>query len=115
MSKTIKQLLDKAEELGWSYSPCEFTLKDFGYEFEAFSTYGQDFIFCIQSTDKDGKETADALIQSLRDYIDAFDPSEEARIWAGASSTQQELSDIVDDMYECRQMMDTLLTEWEHI
>lgn len=115
MSKTIKQLLDKADELGWSYSPCEFVLKDFGYEFEAFSTYGQDFIFCISSTDKDGKETAEALIQSLRNYIDAFDPYEEARIWAGASSAPYELSDIIDDMKDCGQMMETLLTEWENI
>lgn len=115
MSKTIKQLLDKADELGWKCSPCEFALKDFGYELEAFSTYGQDFIFCISSTDNDGKETADALIQSLRKYIDAFDPYEEARIWAGASSAPQELSDIIDDMHECRQMMETLLNEWENL
>lgn len=116
----IKQLLEKAEELYWDYSPCEYTNKDYGYEFENYTTYGQDFIFSISSADKSGKESADAMIENLRRYIDAFHPCEEALIWVGAdgkgkNGAPEDFTDIVSDMEECKQMMWNLLDAWEKL
>lgn len=113
MDKKLKRLMHKAEELGWSYCPCHFANGETGYEFEKFSTYGQDFIFTLSATDTDGKPNASVLIDNLRKYINSFEPAEEARIWLGASGTPQDYSDILDDMKECGQMMEGLLAEWE--
>lgn len=118
MDKKIKKLVHKAENLDWTYCPCNFGGEQKGYEFAKYSDYGQDFIFCIIATDKDGNYSADTMIENLYNYISNFSPTEEALKWVdadghGANGAPYEFDDIVADMEDCKRMMWELLDAWE--
>lgn len=98
-----------AEEDGWDvHNYCEdFT--EVQLEFEKYSSAGQDFNFSIST--KSGS-TSDFL-DEMESYIDGYDPDEEAVLWIGPdghgiNGAPYRITDIVEDMEECKQNMQAL-------
>ena len=113
---TIKQLIETASRLGWKVSPCNFS-GETGYEISQYSPAGQDFNVSIEST-KNGVESPEVLIKNLEEYIDGYDPSEEALLWVGPdghghNGAPYDLENIISDMKACREMMRELLRAWK--
>lgn len=104
---SVRLLMSIAEEFDWNA-----TYDGEGLELEKYSSFGQDFICSIKGTD------AGALRDSLKSYIDDFDPDEEAIKWVGpdghgVNGAPYRLRDIIADMDECLEMMKELLKKWE--
>lgn len=113
---TIKKLIETAHRLGWKVSPCNFS-GETGYEISQYSPAGQDFIVSIEST-KNGVESPKVLVNNLEEYINGYDPSEEALLWVGPdghghNGAPYEIQDIISDMKACREMMRELLRAWK--
>lgn len=113
---TIKKLIETASRLGWKVSPCSF-FGETGYEISKYSPAEHDFIISIEST-RNGIESPEVLINSLKEYIDGYDPSKEALLWVGPdghghNGAPYELEDIISDMKACREMMRELLGAWK--
>ncbi len=112
MKRTISNLLKIAEECGWSYQNEDINT----ILFSQYSPMGQDFNFVIDDIDERGK-CADALVDNLERYIDNFDVSYETYLWLdtsghGSNGAPYDMKDLYEDMEACRNMMQTLLDEW---
>ena len=116
--QTIKKLIKIAEDLGWTvYHHDE---NDPEYEFSQTSPkYGQDFNFTLRARDYDAPapNNPEYLINELDEYVDNYDPSEEAMLWIknghGCAGAPDDPKDVIDDMEDCKQMMQDLLDAWQ--
>lgn len=114
---TINDLITIAKENDWSVAPCYFAHDVTGYEFSKYSPAGQDFVFCVEASNPGGAESVQVLIGNTLEYINDFDPVEEALKWVGpdghgANGAPHDLRDIVMDMQDCRTMMQELADAW---
>ena len=115
--KTIKDLIAIAEENDWTVWPCKFGGNITGYEFEKYSDYGQDFTFCVEASNPDAPESVQVLVGKTWEYIEDFDPIEEAMKWIGpdghgANGAPDDPTDIIADMQDCKNMMIELVEAW---
>lgn len=113
---TIAQLFEAAERLDWHACPCDIAGEK-GYDLSKYSPAGQDFIVSIEAT-KNGVESPEVLINNLEEYINGYDPSEEALRWVGPdghghNGAPYDLENIISDMKACREMMRKLLRAWK--
>jgi len=103
--KTIEELIQIAENNGWNVDIDE---KD--YTFAQYSNAGQDFFFTITA------DTAEELITELSDYIEGYNPFDEALLWIrdghGVNGAPYDAEDVYNDMKDCKQMMQELLDAW---
>lgn len=95
--KTIEQIIQIAESLGWSVD-----VDENGITFSQYTTAGQDFSFCIDKN-KD-------IAEEVYDYYEGYDPSEEAILWCDSSGhgkrgAPYHLKDIIADMEEVEAMI----------
>lgn len=103
--KTIEELIQIAEDNGWNV---DIDGKD--YTLAQYSNAGQDFFFTITA------DTAEELITDLSDYIEGYNPFEEALLWIrdghGVNGAPYDAEDVYNDMKDCKKMMQELLAEW---
>ena len=115
---TISTLLQIAETLGWKVSPMHFANGVSRFKFRRYSPAGRDFSIIIDAiTINDTVKSPEVLIDGLVNYIKGFDPCEEAIKWCGPdghgrNGAPNKLTDIIADMEDCKQMMETLLHGW---
>ena len=94
----LKKALIKALEAA------DFTINidDESIRFQKYSPEGQDFFFVISAT---GSLTD--IFNSIYDYYDGFDPSEEAYLWLdnsghGKHGAPYDMGDVYQDMVVCK-------------
>ena len=113
---TIKDLIKIAEDLGWEVTKEDFGDNQTGYQIAKFSSAGQDFCPSLESG-KEGEEKAETLIESLENYIEGYNPFEEAQLWVrnghGHNGAPDDPMDVIKDMEECKHMMQELLSAWK--
>lgn len=106
VSNELQRMLDKAEELGWSYTVYEeLSQNNRTYvELENYSPAGEDFSVTV---DFDIENQAATFIDDLRSYYENFDPDEHAEMWipsrgkGGCPSSIRRLiedADAIDEM-----------------
>ena len=103
ISKELQRMLDKAEELDWSYSVyVEPSQNNRTYaEMEKYSPAGEDFLMII---DFDAEDQAESFLKDLWDYADNFDVDGHVEMWlpergkGGCPSTARELVEDAEAM-----------------
>ena len=111
----MNDFLKIAEELDWSYN-VDDTPNERGevcVELEKYSPQDQDFIATIWFENGNKSDFMDKLYQ----YYSDFDPDEEASKWIGedghgANGAPYKLSDILQDMEDCKDMLLDLWHEY---
>lgn len=105
----IEQITTVAANLGWQVetSTCEPNLVEF--DFQRYTTMGQDFNF---HSEMKGNDT-DSLLSEIEKYYEDFDPDYEAYLWIGTDGhgkhgAPYHIKDIVTDMEESEAMIKTL-------
>lgn len=98
--KTIEQITQIAESLGWKIEVDESDIT-----FSRHTTAGQDFSFSVNKN----KNITDEVL----DYYEGYDPSEEAILWCdnsghGKNGAPHHLKDIIADMEEAKAMVKSL-------
>lgn len=105
--KTIQEILNKIDELGWSVDEHD----DF-YEFGKYSPAEQNFRITIYS-----KESSEDFIDQIYDRYNEFDVSEEAYLWLdetghGTNGAPYDMKDVYEDMEWCKE---TILELYEDL
>lgn len=100
MDKQVKELIEKAESLGWSVEE----EGDNQYRFSKYSPKGQDFSIMVEG------EYAEDLIDSINEVYKNFDVSEETYIWLdntghGKNGAPYHMRDVLEDMEACERMI----------
>lgn len=98
--KTIEQITQIAESLGWSVD-----VGDIDIYFSQFTPAGQDFGFYVDKN-KD-------IAEEIYNYYEGYDPSAEALLWCddsghGKRGAPYLLKDIIADMEDAEAMVETL-------
>lgn len=104
----INELLDRAEELGW----CVREDHD-EWEFGQYSPDGEDFNFCVCTSDVNGPED---LVREIRSYASDFDAEEHAKMWIEAQGHVSGVPDIktlVKDADDIKLMLNKLASAME--
>lgn len=114
--KSTEKLISIAESLGWkmqqdSENPNEFLL-------ESSSPAGQDIIIYVEWNDNSRNTLVEGLIWSLEEFVDNFDPSEEASLWLdetghGKNGAPERMIDVYNDMVAVKEMAQELLDAWK--
>lgn len=104
---TIKKLISIAEENDWDVRKYSDEI-----EIQKYSPEGQDFFVTLPKTNKPQE-----LISALEDYIDGYDPWDEAQLWIrdgkGQNGAPEDPEDVLADMKACKSMMKELLDIWK--
>lgn len=106
----IDDLLDKAEELGWCIHE-----ENEEWEFGQYSPAGEDFNFCVCTSDVNGPED---LVREIRSYADDFDAEEHAKMWIEAQGHVSGVPDIktlVKDADDIKLMLNKLASAMEDV
>lgn len=95
--KTIEQITQIAESLGWSVD-----VDESGITFSQYTNAGQDFSFYVDKN-KD-------IAEEVYDYYEGYDPSAEALLWCDSSGhgkrgAPYHLKDIIADMEDAEAMV----------
>ncbi|WP_288315776.1 hypothetical protein [uncultured Mediterranea sp.] len=107
MTMTQEKIIAIAEENGWYVHIGNNGNNDkVIFEFSKFTPYGQDFNFQAEMVDGD----IQTLIDSIRYFLDAFDPDSEAYLWLGPDGHGKKgapynMKDIVEDMEAAEDMV----------
>ena len=117
VSPGLKQLLDKAEEMEWSYTLyIEESQDNRTYaEMEKYSPAGEDFLMVI---DFDKDNNADSLRRDLRSYYEGFDVDEHVEMWIpsmGEGGCPSSVRDLVEDAEAIESMICDLLEVLEEM
>lgn len=106
----IEDLIDKANEFGWSAR--EYNDE---WEFSQYSPAGEDFSFCISKSDA---KDLHGLVRKIRLCADSFDPEEHAMMWAEAGRNGvggvPSLFTLVDDAKDLKTMLNELASAMEN-
>ena len=105
---TIDELLDKAEELGWCIHEDHEE-----WEFNQYSPAGEDFSFCVCTSDVN---SAEDLTREVRSYANDFDAEEHAKMWIEAQGRVSGVPDIktlVKDADDIKLMLNKLASAME--
>lgn len=117
VSKELQRMLDKAEELDWSYTVYEELWQNTRtyVEMEKYSPAGEDFIMTIDFKEED---QAESFLKDLSDYAENFDIDEHVDMWmpsrgkGGCPSTAREL---VEDAEAIAEMIKELYEELDNV
>lgn len=117
ISKELQRMLDKAEEMDWSYTVyVEPSQNNRTYvDLETYSPAGEDFGMTI---DFDAEDQAESFLKDLSDYADNFDVDEHVEMWMpsrgkkGCPSTAREL---VEDAEAITEMIKELFEVLYHV
>ena len=104
----INELLDKAEELGWCIHEDHEE-----WEFSQYSPAGEDFSFCVCTSDVNSPED---LAREIRSYANDFDAEEHTKMWVEAQGHVSGVPDIktlVKDADDIKLMLDELASAME--
>lgn len=107
MTMTQEKIIAIAEENGWYVHIGNNGNNDkVIFEFSKFTPYGQDFNFQAEMVDGD----IQTLIDSIRYFLDGFDPDSEAYLWLGPDGhgkrgAPYNMKDIVEDMEAAEEMV----------
>ena len=82
----INKLLDRAEELGWCIREDHEE-----WEFGQYSPAGEDFNFCVCTSDVNDPED---LVREIRSQADGFDAEEHVKMWIEAQGKVSGVPDI---------------------
>lgn len=104
--KTIQEVLNKIEELGWV-----ITDEGYNYLLSQFSPAEQDFNIIVEKSDD-----VDEFIKNIYEAYENYDVSEEVRLWIdesghGINGAPYEIADLVEDMKWCEQAIYDLWCE----
>lgn len=118
ISKELQRMLDKVEELNWSYTVYEESNQNSRtyVEMEKYSPAGEDFLMIV---DFDAEDQAESFLKDLWDYADNFDIDDHVEMWlperskGGCPSTARELVEdaeaIVEMVKELYGQLDSVL------
>lgn len=118
ISKELQRMLDKAEELDWTYAVYEEPRQNNRtfVEMGKYSPAGEDFSMII---DFDAEDQAESFLKDLWDYADNFDIDDHVEMWlpergkGGCPDTARELVEdaeaIVEMIKELYGQMDSVL------
>lgn len=117
ISKELQRMLDKAEEMDWSYTVyVEPSQNNRTYvDLETYSPAGEDFGMTI---DFEAEDQAESFLKDLSDYADNFDVDEHVEMWMpsrgknGCPSTAREL---VEDAEAIAEMIKELFEVLYHV
>ncbi len=116
ISKELKDMLDKAEELDWSYEVYEEEGNGRSYaELFKLSDAGEDFSILVDFKKDDQTET---FLRNLRDYVYNFDPDEHAEMWLperGRGGCPNSIRALIDDADSIKKMCEELLEALERV
>ena len=108
--ETIEDLIEEIEKLGWTVEKEEEKEK-VSLFMSQYSTAGQDFSFTLEFNGDVGD-----FIDSIYDYHDGYDVSEEASYWLddsghGINGAPHDMKDLYEDMEACASMVNSLYDE----
>lgn len=117
VGKELQRMLDKAEELDWSYTVYEEPGQNnrMYAEMEKYSPAGEDFIMTIDFKEED---QAESFLKDLYDYAENFDIDEHVEMWmpsrgkGGCPCTAREL---VEDAEAIAEMIKELYKELDNV
>ncbi len=117
IDKELQQILDKAEELDWSYTVYEEPSQNNRTyaEMGKYSPAGEDFLMII---DFDAENQAETFLKDLQEYAEDFDIDDHVEMWlpergkGGCPSTVREL---VEDAEAIVEMIKELHEELEKV
>lgn len=113
ISTELAALLDKAEELDWSYSTWIQHDGRTLAEMETHSPAGEHFIMTIEFNKENQAET---FIKDLRDYSESFDVDEHVEMWIesrGKNGVPETARELVEDAEAIDAMIKELLEALE--
>ena len=104
MTNAINKMIEIAQENEWIV-----TVDERDYTFSKFSPAGQDFNIEVSG------DTAQEIIEGVKEYYDNFDCSFEAYLWLdseghGTNGAPYDMKDVYEDMEACAEMINEL---WE--
>ena len=105
---SIEELLDRAEDLGWCIREDHEE-----WEFGQYSPAGEDFNFCVCTSDVNSPED---LVREIRSYANDFDAEEHAKMWVEAQGHVSGVPDIktlVKDADDIKLMLGKLASAME--
>lgn len=104
---SLRKLFNIARKQEWKVS---YSKEDKTVELENWSPADQDLVIELEAS------SPEELIESLRYYIESYNPWEEAQIWIkdgkGQRGAPEDPEDVLRDMKECKKMMKNLLEAW---
>ena len=116
ISEELQEMLDKAEELDWTYKLWQEERGGRTYvEMFKPSDAGEDFGMCIDF-EKDNQ--AETFLQDLKNYAEDFDVNEHAEMWLpsrGKGGCPSSLRELLDDAESIKKMCEELAEELDKI
>lgn len=117
VSNKLQRMLDKAEELGWSYTVYEEQGQNnrMYVELENYSPAGEDFIMTVGF---DIENQVATFIDDLRSYYENFDPDEHAEMWIpsmGKGGCPSSIRRLIEDADAIDEMIKELLDAMESV
>ncbi|MBC5614608.1 hypothetical protein [Bacteroides hominis] len=105
----IEQITTVAANLGWKVETNIHEPNLMEFEFQQYTTMGQDFNFYVTMKNDD----TDTLLSEIKEYYEDFDPDYEAYLWIGTDGhgkhgAPYHIKDIVTDMEQAETMIETL-------
>lgn len=114
-NKELENLLDKAEELDWSYNLYKEDDGRTYAEMEKYSPLGEDFSMIIDFSEEN---PADTFMNDLKGYYSGFDSEEHAEMWIenrGKNGTPDSIRDLLDDAKDIKEMIGELIRYLEDV
>lgn len=112
---TIQDIIEVAEQQGWTAYAKEDKADYVSIEFAQLSPRDQDFNFCISGR----KSDTYTLLEAIESFFKSFDVDHEAYLWIGEDGhgkrgAPYHIKDIVEDMEAVEEMIYQLLVALEH-
>ena len=110
VSKELQRMLNKAEELDWSYTVYEEPSQNNRHyaELGKYSPAGEDFSMII---DFDVEDQAESFLKDLQDYSNNYDADDHAEMWLperGKGGCPSSLKELLDDAEAIGEMVKEL-------
>ena len=108
--KDLKELLEKTEQLDWSFKIYNETNPTRNYvDMQKYSPAGEDFGFVVDFNEENSIES---FIEDLEAYYENFDPDEHVEMWVdsrGKNGVPGSIRELIDDADEIKDMIEELL------